>query len=466
MEQNDSNQFKKYGFFTQLSFGMADLHLEMVSGIFSQFLLLFWETEIGLNIWIYTSAYVIFVIWNMINDPLIGFFADKPRKYWKRFGKRLPLILIAGLPFSFALPFVFNVPNWDVNSFQKWYYFIWLLISICFYDSFYSLISLNHESLYPIKFRDDKNRRNTSAVRMILQIFGTLLGAGAPLLMEYQNRESYGNMSWIFAGVGFIIFLSYIPGHKESKELRETYAKDKEKGESQSFFKVLKIMLKQKNFMAVVLIFFLDSIIGASLVASIHYAVEYNLRLESGNATFVLVGFIAAALLFIPIWLLVAQKWKNNRKMLILGVLLNTAFLIPLAFFWDLWSLVAFAAVLGVGGAALRVARHPVMADVIDESIVKTGRHLESSFMGIYVFFNRFALIVQQVLFALVHTVTGFNQPPIYYQPPAALLGIRIHTAIIPAVLCLAGLIVFAKMYDLTPERTKEVKKQIIELEL
>jgi glycoside/pentoside/hexuronide:cation symporter, GPH family len=206
----------------------------------------------------------------------------------------------------------------------------------------------------------------------------------------------------------------------------------------------------------------LDSIIGASLVASIHYAVEYNLRLESGNATFVLVGFIAAALIFIPVWLLVAQKWKNNRKMLILGVFLNTIFLIPLAFFWDLWSLVAFAAVLGIGGAALRVARHPVMADVIDESIVKMGRHLESSFMGIYVFFNRFALIIQQVLFALVHTVTGFNQPPIYYQPPEALLGIRLHTAIIPAILCLAGLIAFAKMYNLTPERTKQVKEQII----
>ena len=106
------------------------------------------------------------------------------------------------------------------------------------------------------------------------------------------------------------------------------------------------------------------------------------------------------------------------------------------------------------------------MADVIDESIAKTGRHLESSFMGIYVFFNRFALIVQQVIFAIVHTLTGFrtyDTSGIYYQPPAALFGIRLHTAIIPAVLCLAGLIAFVKMYNLTPERTKKIKEQIIE---
>ncbi|MBN2154694.1 MAG: MFS transporter [Candidatus Lokiarchaeota archaeon] len=465
MAHYDTPEIQKHGFFTQFSFGMADLHLEMISSIFSQFLLLYWETEIGLNIWIYTAAYVVFVIWNMLNDPLIGFFADKPRKYWRRFGKRLPLILMGGLPFSLALPFVFNTPYWDVSTYQKWYYFVWLLISICFYDSFYSLISLNHEALYPAKFRIDQNRRSTSAVRMTLQIFGTLLGAGAPLLMEYQNRESYGRMTWWFAGIGFLVFLSYIPGHLESKELRMRYEDVKAVREKQSFFQVLKIMLKQRNFMAVVLIFFLDSIIGASLVASVHYAVEYGLELESNYATFVLLGFIGAALIFIPFWLVIAQKWKDNRKMLILGVFLNTIFLLPLAFFWDIWSLVAFAAVLGVGGAALRVSRHPVMADVIDESIAKTGQHLEGSFMGIYTFFNRFALIAQQIIFAVVHTLTGFN-PDATSQSDLALFGIRLHTAIIPMVLCLIGLIVFIKLYDLTPERTKRVKEQIIELGL
>jgi GPH family glycoside/pentoside/hexuronide:cation symporter len=465
MTQEETPHIRKYGFFTQLSFGMADLHLEMISGIFSQFLLLYWETEIGLNIWIYTSAYVIFVIWNMLNDPLIGFFADKPRKYWTRFGKRFPLIILGGLPFSLALPFVFNAPYWDVNSFQKWYYFVWLLISISFYDSFYSLISLNHDALYPAKFRLDKNRRNASAVRMVLQIFGTLLGAGAPLLMEYQNRESYGRMTWLFAGIGLVVFFSYLPGHLESKEMRSGYERVGDTRDSQSFFKVLKIMLKQKNFIAVVLIFFLDSIIGASLVASVHYAVEYGLEMESDYATIVLIGFIGAALIFIPIWLIVAQKWKNNRKMLILGVFLNTIFLLPLALFWDIWSLVAFAAVLGIGGAALRVARHPVMADVIDESIVNSGQHLEGSFMGIYTFFNRFALIAQQIIFAVVHSLTGFDKNATH-QTSLALFGIRLHTAIIPMILCLIGLIAFIKLYDLTPERTKRVKEQIIELGL
>jgi Na+/melibiose symporter-like transporter len=209
----------------------------------------------------------------------------------------------------------------------------------------------------------------------------------------------------------------------------------------------------------------LDSIIGASLVASVHYAVEYGLEMESDYATIVLIGFIGAALIFIPIWLIVAQKWKNNRKMLILGVFLNTIFLLPLALFWDIWSLVAFAAVLGIGGAALRVARHPVMADVIDESIVNSGQHLEGSFMGIYTIFNRFALIAQQIIFAVVHSLTGFDKNATH-QTSLALFGIRLHTAIIPMILCLIGLIAFIKLYDLTPERTKRVKEQIIELGL
>ncbi|GAH91731.1 unnamed protein product, partial [marine sediment metagenome] len=43
-------------------------------------------------------GYIIYAIWNSINDPLVGYFTDRPNRFWKRYGKRFPLIIIGGIP--------------------------------------------------------------------------------------------------------------------------------------------------------------------------------------------------------------------------------------------------------------------------------------------------------------------------------------------------------------------------------
>jgi hypothetical protein len=61
------------GISSMVSFGMGDFIYEVFNGIFGAFFFLFWETEVKLDIWIVTFAYVIFANWNSANDPLIGF---------------------------------------------------------------------------------------------------------------------------------------------------------------------------------------------------------------------------------------------------------------------------------------------------------------------------------------------------------------------------------------------------------
>jgi GPH family glycoside/pentoside/hexuronide:cation symporter len=330
---------------------------------------------------------------------------------------------------------------------------------------FFSILNLNHYALYPDLFTTDRDRRNAGGFRMFLQLIGTLITAILPpMFVEFGVPSTYGRMAWIFVVVGIVLFIAYLPGHIEPKELKQRYIHEQIQ-KQESFFKTLRILITQKNFMIVVLIFFLDSIIGASLSASIPYVIDYSLNLESGDTIFVMGGFILGAILSLFPWLIVSQKMKNNRKMLILGVFLNTIFLLPCAIFWDLPSLAVGAFLLGIGGAALRIGRNPVMADVMDESLVRSGHHMESSLMGIYAFFNRLSLIAQGWIFSFVHILTGFN-PEVDTQSTLALFGLRLHTAIIPMILCLLGLILFVKIYDLTPEKTKQIQQQIHEKQL
>ncbi|MFW9951513.1 MAG: MFS transporter, partial [Candidatus Thorarchaeota archaeon] len=466
LENNSSIDEKlKQSIGSMISYGSSDLLWQIFNGIFGGFFFIFWEVVVGLDIWIVTLAYTIFAIWNIINDPLAGYIADQPRKFWKRFGKRYPWYIFGGIPSILFLALIFTPLNLDPVE-AAWIYFAWILISTCLYELFFTFSNLNHTALYPDKFRLDSERRMSGFWRMFLGIIGTAIGfIIPPLFIDVTKSSSFVSMSWIFVVINLIIFASSIPGHRESKFMKERYIKEQEVREAVSFIKSMKIVIKHKNFMVVILVFLMDGIIGASLTASIQYVVLYILQEPPSAAILILAPFILAVVISLFPWLILAQKLKNNRSMLIIGVFLNTIGLLPFMFVQTTIGFMIAASLLGIGGGALRIASNPVLADSIDEAVADSKKHMEGSFMGVYIFFIRFSLIAQGLIFAITHTLTGFdaNSPT---QTEFALFGIRMHTALIPMILTLIALVIFVFVYDLRPKKTKEIQEKLKELNL
>lgn len=460
-----SENKKKISTLNMLSYGMADLLWQIFTGIFGGLFFIFWEVVVGLNIWLITLAYIIFAIWNIINDPIVGYLADRPKKFWSRLGKRYPWFIIGGMPAILFLATIFSPPYLDPVD-AAWIYFAWILISLCLYELFYTITQLNHNALFPDKFRLDSDRRKGGFWRMLLGVLGTAIGfIVPPLIIDVTIPSSFVSMAWIFVIINLVIFATSIPGHRESKDLKDRYIREQEKRESVSFFDALKIVVTHKNFMVVILVFLMDGIIGASLTASIQYVTLYILEEPASSAILILAPFILAVIVSLFPWLLLSQKMKNNRKMLIIGVFLNTIGLLPFMLVKTTLGFIIAAVILGIGGGALRIGSNPVLADAIDEAVADSGRHIEGSFMGVYTFFIRFSLIAQGLIFALAHSLTGFD-PLSPTQSELAQFGILLHTALIPMILTLIALVVFVLVYDLKPEKTKEIKEKLKELNL
>jgi Na+/melibiose symporter-like transporter len=106
-----------------------------------------------------------------------------------------------------------------------------------------------------------------------------------------------------------------------------------------------------------------------------------------------------------------------------------------------------------------------VFADVVDEAVVLDGDRREGTYFGIKIFLSRLSSIFVALSIAIVHIMTGFNARATE-QTPLALIGIRIHLAVIPVISLLIGSIIFWKFYDITPERSKEISAKIKELGL
>jgi GPH family glycoside/pentoside/hexuronide:cation symporter len=134
------------------SYGFAKALSQFISIGFTAFGFYYYESEIGLNIWLVGLGYIIFAIYNAINDPIVGYLTNQPFKFTKKWGRRFPWIMIGGTLWVISYILIFTPPNVDPKS-GALILFAWLVFATCLFDTFASIFFVNFSSLFPDKFR-------------------------------------------------------------------------------------------------------------------------------------------------------------------------------------------------------------------------------------------------------------------------------------------------------------------------
>jgi len=122
-------------------------------------------------------------------------------------------------------------------------------------------------------------------------------------------------------------------------------------------------------------------------------------------------------------------------------------------------------AVLGFCGGASIFIRYPIFSDIIDEATILDGKRREGAYQGVLTFFDRFGILLQPVIFTIIHIITEFD-PLAAIQTPLAQEGIIAAMIWVPALVVLLAAIIFWKAFDLTPEKTALNKAKLKELKL
>jgi len=112
------------------------------------------------------------------------------------------------------------------------------------------------------------------------------------------------------------------------------------------------------------------------------------------------------------------------------------------------------------------------LADVLDDIAVRTGKRQQGIYYGFQAFFIRLGYANIAITIAIVHILTGFvggapSRAELIARSPTpelALFGIRIHAAIVPAILILITIIIFWRFYKLTPDKVAANKAKLEEL--
>lgn len=464
MSDREEISEKKHGLLEINSYSISQGLINFNVGAFGAYVFFFYETEVLLNVVLLAFAMSLYAAWDAINDPWMGNLTDRPFKFTEKWGRRFPWVAIGVFPWAILYIFIFTAPDVDPNT-GGWLIFTYLLIILIAYDTFYTIWNINSEALMPFKFRDFDERRKVSGIKAIWGIIGLVLGiAVPPLFVEYGQKQSYIIQAIVLAVIVVILGALMLPGHRENKSLIAQYLEsEKEHRKDVSFVKALVEAVKKKNFLIMITLHFLYSILTGLLIASGNYIIRYNLKEDPSAFLLVMGAYLIVSLITIPIWIKVAQKINHNKKMITIGSVLMALMTLLIMFVNSLIMLIIVVALIGLGGGIFAVMQDVINADVIDEAVILDGERREGTYFGIKFFIGRFSGVFVFITLAVVHIATGFN-PYIENQTPLALLGIKVHMALIPGISLLIGAAIFWKWYDLTPERMDQIKAKIIEL--
>jgi len=422
----------------------------------------YYEVELGLPVLMVGIAFVIFAIWNMLNDPILGYFTEKPRKWTRKWGLRAPWVVFTSIP---VLVFYFLI--WTpILGAGNMILFLWFIIMTCVFDTFFSIYNDHVYGGFTNQFPSEYERRRSFAIATLLMgIFILLLSVIATQIIVYGDPASFITCAIVI--IAFLVLFNIILflGIRESKEMKEMFIRGFAEEKKASFGKVVKATLTTKNFV-VSLIGYTVSVTALALFnASLIYVFKDVYRVPYAASALPAIIGIFFFLGAIPFWYNYSRKHGFKKTYWVCFILHAFAF-IPFLFATNLLMHIICYIIIEFIYSGEVTMLMPVASDTYDEVSAKMEKRVDATLVGIRNFFFRLAFLIQAVVFTIVHIMTAYNPNVGAVQTPLAIWGIRIHFALIPAIMYLVMGLIFKKFYTLEGAEKQALVKKLKDLKI
>ena len=454
---------------TKLAYGSGDWGMSSFGTLRQIFYAIFLTDVVGIEPRLASLAALVGIIWDAINDPLVGAWSDRIRTRW---GRRRPFLIFFSIPFGLSFLLLWWAPPWD----SQWMLMVTITLAFMISDTMQTLVVVPFLSLTPEIAPDYDERTSLTGYRMFFNLAASLLVAvAAPMIQDGMLKAGYTlQQAWLltaglFGGLAAIPFLVMFFVVREPTERGTPVSESlgmkeiiKTLWENVPFrFAALLYMINWITFdlVALMLPFFLVYwVAGGDLLASTNLF-GIDLALESA----VLGVLLIVAVLSIPIWTWLSRR-TSKRKAYIIGMLFWTVvqFLILLVQPGQTGLVLILAVLAGLSVSTAHVLPDAIFPDVIEWDELRTGRRLEGVYYGAKNFIRKLTGAFAIFLALQVLGWFGYQAPPEgvtrFTQAAVTMEAVRTLTGPAGAVLLVAS-IAAAWFYPLTRERHARVRR-------
>ena len=268
-----------------------------------------------------TIAMIIALIWDGINDPIMGFIVEKV--HFKKLGKFKPWILFGAIGNAVAVVCMFLIrPGhmdggvWVANGWA----FVGVMIAFYFlWDLFFTINDIGYWSMLPSLTNDEHERAQlTSRMTVSASIGGFLMTAGCMLLPTMFQDISSAKMYAILAVVvSIVFFLSQLAVFLFCKEKRID-PKQEDVSEKTHFLDLFKVFLRNKELRVAIISMFLYYLATGVLTGGIGLNYFYlSIGYGSGRgglvSTIISVMYVIAMVSSQAIYPMIAKKLSKQK---------------------------------------------------------------------------------------------------------------------------------------------------------
>ena len=441
---------------------LAFAAIAFTSGIFSGLVLTtgftqFYVEKFNVSATLTTLAWAIFIIWNTINDPLIGFYQERTGS--EEHGRRAPYLrygapIYAGLFILSWFPFIPGEIGIFIN----------MVLILFFFDTIFTTVGLISYSL-PAEMTVSEHARSD------LMVYGSIASALALMfsfiLPQLLNSKHYTQdpgfplfrLIMIIIGIigGIILFVSsyYIKENKYSVLEEPLGFKD-------SFVETI----KNKSFLIFEGANFIYLIAQFILTQGISFYLQYGLGLRSSVIRMLLLAmFFLVVFVSLPVHSRIVDKLGVKKTFVFILSFLAISFYI--GFFGLAWYFslaIIFLILIGFGFSGFFLTNQMVMADIIDYDEIRTGKRRETSYSGMNALFTKPANSIGPIVLLSILTFFGYSAGVSLYSPVAVLadvkFGVILAFTLVPAILISIAAVII-NFFPLEGDKWREKKKKL-----
>lgn len=369
---------------------------------------------------------ILYGIMNAFLNLLAGHLSDRTNT---RFGRRIPYITFASLPFA-VLFFLLFQPL--VSRGYLAYYFIITFL----FDLAFTLRALNVGALYPEMYQSKTDRSYVAALQQFFGILGMIVGVA--LSKSLGQSLGWGTMGAIFAVIGaFSLYVSLL-GSFENAVYREESLRLKE---------ALLETFRNRRFVLYVLASLLIQLITTMFTSLSSFYTKYVVALSATESSVFLGSVFLVAIPMSFIWARISIRRTAVTASMTATALYAIFALLFLISHGPLMVIVT-GALLGVPIAGFMVLLNVLLAEVIDFDAMQTGKRREGMYLGMNGFIVRIGMSVQYAIMAVFFAVSHYNSGA-SVQPASAVAGFRFLIGGFPFLVLVVSFFLLKKYQNL-----------------
>jgi glycoside/pentoside/hexuronide:cation symporter, GPH family len=399
-------------------------------------LLLYYLTDV-LGVAAGVAGLVVFApkAWDVVLNPWIGNRSDRTESRW---GPRRPWMLAGGVTLPPLFVLVFAGPSTPAALAAVWVAGAFLLAATA-----YGCFQVPYVA-QPAEITDDPGERATlMSWRVAALALGILLaGAGAPAVVDAfgGGRGGYLAMSVFVALLLAGGMLGAVAGTRNAPTLTRVHSEG-------GLAAGLREAWRSRPFRVLLVGFVVQALGIGVMLAGVPYYSEQVLG-DPAAGTLLFVALVAPAILVMPLWLRFSRR-RGKRSGLLAASLLfaGAAALLMVVQHGQTTAAIPLVVVVGIGYAGMQMFPLAMLPDVIAADEAASGERRAGVFTGVWTAAETLGLAVGPGLLGGLLALAGYvsSTGDDVAQSGTAVMAVRIGFTVLPAVLVLAAVPVFAR---------------------